>query len=131
MDEKKCLKTTEVAREFGVSSDAVVDWIVSGLLKAYKIPRGHYRVPLEEVEKLKERFLYVPNNELPLSEELKPALNVIPYFDDLPEKPFPTFVMPGRIEQKKEFEAIQGMVQDYCEERGITLGGPDETSEGE
>jgi excisionase family DNA binding protein len=58
--EKKCLKTTEVALEFGVSHDAVTDWIKEGRLKAYKIPRGQFRIPIEEVEKLKKDFLYIP-----------------------------------------------------------------------
>jgi excisionase family DNA binding protein len=62
MSEKKCLKTSEVALEFGVSHDAITDWVKLGLIRAYKTPKGHYRFPIEEVDKLKEKLTYVPES---------------------------------------------------------------------
>jgi excisionase family DNA binding protein len=61
MKEKKCLKTSEVAAEFGVSHDCITDWIRAGKLQAYRTPGGHYRITKEAVEELREQLLYVPS----------------------------------------------------------------------
>jgi excisionase family DNA binding protein len=54
--ETQYLKTKDIAKIFNVSRDAVIQWIYQGVLKAIRTPGGLYRIPIEEVENLKEKF---------------------------------------------------------------------------
>jgi excisionase family DNA binding protein len=46
------LTVSEVARMFRVDSNTVRRWIAEGLLKAFRTPGGHYRIPADEVRGL-------------------------------------------------------------------------------
>jgi len=43
-ENERPLTTGEVARHLYVSNGAVLKWIKSGKLKAYRTPGGHYRI---------------------------------------------------------------------------------------
>jgi excisionase family DNA binding protein len=48
------LTTGDVAKECGVSKVTVLRWIEQGLLKATKLPLGHNRILMEELERFKK-----------------------------------------------------------------------------
>jgi excisionase family DNA binding protein len=50
------LTTQELAVELGVTSSTIIAWIRSGVLKAYRTPGKHRRIPREEVEKFKKEY---------------------------------------------------------------------------
>lgn len=56
MTEAQYLKTKDIAKIFNVSRNSVIQWIYQGTLKAIRTPGGLYRIPIEEVEILKEKF---------------------------------------------------------------------------
>lgn len=78
MAKEKPLTTGEVARCLHVTSMAVLKWIRSGKLKAYRVPGGHYRIEREEFL----RFLH--ENRMPIPEELLPPepLRILVVDDD-------------------------------------------------
>ncbi len=61
MPDERPLSTGEVARLLHVTSVAVLGWIRTGKLKAYRVPGGRHRIPLDEFR----RFL--ADNQIPLS----------------------------------------------------------------
>lgn len=54
-DDKKYYTTGEVAEIVGVSVSTVWKWCKDGVIQAIQTPRGHYRIPKEEVEKLLQK----------------------------------------------------------------------------
>lgn len=54
--ESQYYKTNDLAKIFNVSRDAIITWINQGLISAIKTPGGLYRIPINEVDKLKEKF---------------------------------------------------------------------------
>lgn len=53
MDKAKVLKLAELERELGVSRWTLYDWLRTGRLHGFKLSCGHYRVPVNELERLK------------------------------------------------------------------------------
>jgi excisionase family DNA binding protein len=53
-NEQKFVTTGDIALACGVSRPTVLRWIDKGLLKSYKLPLGHNRVPLEEFTRFKK-----------------------------------------------------------------------------
>ncbi len=49
----KVMKLADVERELGVSRWTLYEWLKEGKIHGVKLPCGHYRIPKEEVEKLK------------------------------------------------------------------------------
>lgn len=47
------LKLAEVERLLGVSRWTLYAWIKRGKIQGVKLPSGHYRIPINEVERLK------------------------------------------------------------------------------
>jgi excisionase family DNA binding protein len=46
-------KVSQIAQEFSVSAHTVARWIREGKIKAIKLPGGTYRIPVEEVERIR------------------------------------------------------------------------------
>lgn len=57
------LRSGQVARRFGVGDDAVRRWVSLGILPARRLPSGHLRFDITEVEAL-ERSLEKAQPEL-------------------------------------------------------------------
>lgn len=55
------LKPLQVAKIFCVSREVVIMWIKNGILPAITTPGGHYRVSIEDIEKLRETIKFNPN----------------------------------------------------------------------
>ena len=53
MSKVKVLKLVDVQAELGVSRWTLYEWLKTGRLHGFKLPCGHYRVPLDELSKLK------------------------------------------------------------------------------
>lgn len=51
---------TEAARALGVPIQMVRDLVDKGALRAYRLPSGHRRVPVEAIEEFKIRWLAAP-----------------------------------------------------------------------
>jgi len=47
------LKLSQVEQELGVSRWTLYDWLKRGKIKGVRLPCGHYRIPREELQKLK------------------------------------------------------------------------------
>lgn len=54
MEERRLLRSSEVARLFGVNPKSVIRWADLGLLKAIKTPGGQRRFLAEDVERFIE-----------------------------------------------------------------------------
>lgn len=52
--------TAIVAERVGVSKSTVVQYITAGLLKAYRLPSGHYRVLHEDLDEFVKSLRYLP-----------------------------------------------------------------------
>ena len=50
------LKTSQIAKMFNVSGGVVVKWILQGVLPAIRTPGGHYRILVDDANKLKNIF---------------------------------------------------------------------------
>jgi excisionase family DNA binding protein len=63
--EKGYLTTFQVAKLLSVTPDAVLKWVKSGKLEAYRTPGGHYRIPKKSIEVLllgsEEKYLSETN----------------------------------------------------------------------
>jgi len=70
---KGYLSTFQVAELMSVSPDAVLKWIKSGKIKAYRTPGGHHRIAIKEIE----GFLSKPSDSGEL--EGLPAKHTYPY----------------------------------------------------
>ena len=55
MNKVSVLKLADVQRELGVSRWTLYEWLRTGKLHGFKLPCGHYRIPVEQVEKLRDR----------------------------------------------------------------------------
>jgi len=53
MDKVKVLKLADLERELGVSQWTLYHWLKTGRLHGFKLSCGHYRVPVNELERLK------------------------------------------------------------------------------
>lgn len=53
MNKSKTLKLAEVQAELGVSRWTLYEWLKTGKLHGFRLPCGHYRIPIDEVTKLK------------------------------------------------------------------------------
>jgi len=51
---KEFITVSELAKEFGFSRQAVSRWLLEGKVKYIKLPNGQYRIPKEEIKRLKE-----------------------------------------------------------------------------
>jgi len=54
MSKVSVLKLADVQRELGVSRWTLYEWLRTGKLHGFKLPCGHYRIPIEQVNNLKE-----------------------------------------------------------------------------
>jgi len=54
---KKLFTTGEVAELLGMSKSTVSLWCKRGLIRAHKTPGGQYRIPRDEVLRLKKELL--------------------------------------------------------------------------
>lgn len=61
---KQEFKTSDVAKIFNLTNNAVINWIKSGKLPAYETGGGHYRIMREDLIK------FIENTGKPLPEEL-------------------------------------------------------------
>jgi excisionase family DNA binding protein len=52
MNKKNVLKLADVERELGVSRWTLYEWLKTGKLYGFKLPCGHYRIPVDEVTRL-------------------------------------------------------------------------------
>ena len=50
------LKLADLQQELGVSRWTLYEWLKDGKLHGFKLPCGHYRIPAEEVSKLKQEL---------------------------------------------------------------------------
>lgn len=53
MGKAKVLKLAELERELGVSQWTLYDWLRTGRLHGFKLSCEHYRIPVNELERLK------------------------------------------------------------------------------
>lgn len=63
--DKEYLTTFEAATLIAVSPDAVLKWIKSGKLEAYRTPGGHYRIAKQDIMNIinKGEKVALPNSE--------------------------------------------------------------------
>jgi len=54
--QRKMLKLAEIEQDMGVSRWTLYAWLKEGKIRGIKLPSGHYRVPREELEKLKREI---------------------------------------------------------------------------
>lgn len=54
-DKADFLTTREAAKRIGVALSTVQDWVETGVLKAWKTPGGHRRIPASMVESIRTR----------------------------------------------------------------------------
>lgn len=59
----RVLKLGDVERELGVSRWTLYEWLRSGKLHGFKLPCGHYRIPIEQVNSLKEELNWLSTKE--------------------------------------------------------------------
>jgi len=50
--EKQFFTIIELAEKLRVSRDTIDRWVRRGLIEVVRLPSGHYRIPLAEVERL-------------------------------------------------------------------------------
>jgi excisionase family DNA binding protein len=55
MSKVKVLKLVDVQAELGVSRWTLYEWLKNGKLRGFKLPCGHYRVPADELVKLRSQ----------------------------------------------------------------------------
>lgn len=53
------LTTFELAKELGVTTTAINQYIKQGIIKYYKLPSGHKRIPIDEVEQIKSEVFKI------------------------------------------------------------------------
>jgi len=53
MSKVKVLKLADVQAELGVSRWTLYEWLRAGKLHGFKLPCGHYRVPIDELAKFR------------------------------------------------------------------------------
>lgn len=54
MEKEKDLTITQAAKLWQVSRQTIYMWIDVKMIKAYKLPSGKWRIPVEEVERIKK-----------------------------------------------------------------------------
>jgi excisionase family DNA binding protein len=59
----KFLQVGKVAEKFGVDPSTIHLWIRKGSLKAQRTLGGHFRIPIEEVERLEKELTDLRMNE--------------------------------------------------------------------
>ena len=62
---KEYLTTFEAAKLLSVTPDAVLKWIKSGKLLAYRTPGGHYRIKRSNIEKLLQEGITSSASDFP------------------------------------------------------------------
>lgn len=55
MGKLKVLKLADVQAELGVSRWTLYEWLRTGRLHGFKLPCGHYRIPVDELSKLRSQ----------------------------------------------------------------------------
>ena len=66
-DQARPYTTGQIARMSSVHINVVKKWIAEGLLRAYRLPAGHYRIP-------REAYLdFLLDNDLPVPDEVEPG----------------------------------------------------------
>ena len=61
--DKRHLTTFQAAKLLSVSPDAILKWIKSGKLSAFKTPGGHHRIESRDIEELLHRRPDAPSQE--------------------------------------------------------------------
>ena len=51
----KVLKLADIQAELGVSRWTLYEWLRNGKLKGFKLPCGHYRVPADELPRIRSK----------------------------------------------------------------------------
>ena len=49
---KEVMSVTELAARLGVERKSVYRWLEAGLIIGFRLPGGHYRIPLNELERI-------------------------------------------------------------------------------
>lgn len=49
----KSITVTATAQELGVAKQTVYRWIASGQIRTFRLPGGHFRIPLDELERMR------------------------------------------------------------------------------
>ena len=70
---KDYITTFQAADLMSVSPDAVLKWIKSGKITAYRTPGGHYRIDKKEIESL------LSATDAPISSEMNEVKTFYPY----------------------------------------------------
>lgn len=52
----------DAAERFGVHENTIRNWIDRQILRSYRLPSGHRKLPLAEVERLEEEIFGVPTS---------------------------------------------------------------------
>lgn len=55
MSNMKVVKLADVQSELGVSRWTLYNWLKTGKLQGFKLPCGHYRIPVGELNRLSGR----------------------------------------------------------------------------
>ncbi len=55
MSNMKVVKLADVQSELGVSRWTLYNWLKTGKLQGFKLPSGHYRIPVVELNRLSGR----------------------------------------------------------------------------
>jgi len=74
--EKRLFTPPEVARLLGVGSTTVRWWIKRGRIRAVRTPGGQFRIPLEEVERLKIQMGLSPSSRALTVSQILDSLNL-------------------------------------------------------
>jgi excisionase family DNA binding protein len=62
MSQTRPLMVGQTAALLGVTKSTIYRWIDKGYVKAIRLPGGHFRIPLEEVERMMAPHTHHENN---------------------------------------------------------------------
>lgn len=71
------ISTREAANQLGVALSTVQGWVEAGLIRAWKTPGGHRRIPVAEIESMRQQ-----QNAILQPEKSRQALRVLVVEDD-------------------------------------------------
>ncbi len=85
MATKELLNVRDTARALGVHENTIRNWIDRQILDSFRLPSGHRRLPLAEVERVEEEVFGVPTSlpevettKAPRAQAAEPLTSTLP-----------------------------------------------------